>query len=97
MLCYGCFVSSVIAELWICLVNTLLHFARRSQVTSIKQDYDQAEGELNIGRSKLKECDSQINRMAKEQQKLQQQLSDSNVERKKMENEVEISATLFAF
>jgi len=30
--------------------------------------------------------------MAKEQQKLQQQLSDSNVERKKMENEVVISA-----
>lgn len=58
------------------------------QVTSIKQDYDQAESELNVGRSKLKECDSQINRMAKEQQKLQQKLSDSNVERKKMENEV---------
>lgn len=58
------------------------------QVTSIKQDYDQAESELNVGRSKLKECDSQINCLAKEQQKLQQKLSDSNVERKKMENEV---------
>jgi structural maintenance of chromosome 2 len=33
--------------------------------------------------------------MAKEQQKLQQQLSDSNVERKKMENEVVISAVVF--
>lgn len=62
--------------------------AHETQVTSIKQDYDQAESELNVGRSKLKECDSQINRMAKEQQKLQQKLSDSNVERKKMENEV---------
>jgi hypothetical protein len=35
--------------------------------------------------------------MAKEQQKLQQQLSDSNVERKKMENEVVISAAFFCF
>lgn len=64
------------------------------QVASIKQDYDQAESELNIGRSKLKECDSQINSMAKEQQKLQQQLSDSNVERKKMENEVTVGCNL---
>jgi structural maintenance of chromosome 2 len=65
------------------------------QVTSIKQDYDQAESELNVGRSKLKECDSQINRMAKEQQKLQQKLSDSNVERKKMENEVVPGSSAF--
>jgi structural maintenance of chromosome 2 len=33
--------------------------------------------------------------MAKQQKKLQQQLSDSNVERKKMENEVVISAAFF--
>ena len=58
------------------------------QVASTKLDLDQSESELNIGRSKLKECDSQINHMSKEQQKLQQLLSDSNVERKKMENEV---------
>lgn len=75
----------------------LLHFTCGTQVTSIKQDYDQAEGELNVARSKLKECDSQINHKAKEQQKLQQQLSDSNVERKKMENEVVISPALFCF
>ena len=66
----------------------LLHFIREMQVASIKQEYDQTEHELNAERSKLKECDSQINRMTKEQQKLQQQLSDLNVERKKMENEV---------
>ena len=65
------------------------------QVASTKLDLDQAESELNIGRSKLKECDSQINCMSKEQQKLQQLLSDSNVERKKMENEVFIECNLW--
>ncbi|KAK3162761.1 hypothetical protein QOZ80_1BG0093410 [Eleusine coracana subsp. coracana] len=61
---------------------------QKDKVASIKQEYDQVECELNAERSKLKECDSQINRMTKEQQILQQQLSDSNVDRKKMENEV---------
>lgn len=61
------------------------------QVSSIKREYDQAESALNLSRSNLKECDSQLSAMAKEQQKLQQQLSDANVERKKMENEVTIS------
>jgi septal ring factor EnvC (AmiA/AmiB activator) len=65
-----------------------LPFTCEMQVASIKQEYDQVEHELNAERSKLKECDSQINRMTKEQQILQQQLSDLNVERKKMENEV---------
>ena len=58
------------------------------QVSSIKQAYDQAESELNLSRSKLKECDTQISCIAKEQQNLQQKLSDAAVERKKMENEV---------
>jgi len=62
-----------------------------AQVESIKQECDQAESELNLGRSKMKECDSQISCIAKEQQKLQQKLSDATVERKKMENEVVIS------
>ena len=65
------------------------------QVAATKLEYDQAESELNIGRSKLKECDSQINSISKEQQKLQQLLGDSNVERKKMENEVLIGAKLW--
>lgn len=60
------------------------------QVTSIKQEFDQAESELNLSRSKMKECDSQISHIAKEQQMLQQNLSDANVERKKLENEVNI-------
>jgi structural maintenance of chromosome 2 len=65
------------------------------QVASTKLDLDQAESELNIGRSKLKECDTQINSLSKEQQKLQQLLSDSNVERKKMENEVLMGCDLW--
>lgn len=36
----------------------------------------------------MRECDSQISHVAKEQQKLQQKISDAAVERKKMENEV---------
>lgn len=61
------------------------------QVESIKQEYDQAESELKLGRSKMKECDIQISGIAKEQQKLQQHLNDATLERKKMENEVVIS------
>ncbi|CAL9780689.1 unnamed protein product [Musa acuminata subsp. burmannicoides] len=60
---------------------------QRNKVSSIKQAYDQAESELNLSRSKLKECDTQISCIAKEQQNLQQKLSDAAVERKKMENE----------
>lgn len=42
----------------------------------------------------MKECDSQISSMVKEQQKLQNNLSDVNVERKKLENEVLLSVIL---
>lgn len=72
----------------VCKLNMILLFTHEMQVASIKQEYDQAENELNAERSKLKDCDSQINHMTKEQQRLQQQLSDLNVEKKKMENEV---------
>lgn len=58
------------------------------QVCSIKQEYDEAESQLNASRSKLKECDKQINGIAKEQQKLHQKLSDAAVERKRLDNEV---------
>ncbi|KAK1271748.1 Structural maintenance of chromosomes protein 2-2 [Acorus gramineus] len=60
----------------------------KSKVCSVKLEYDQAESELNLSRSKLKECDSQISNIFKEQQRLQHQISDQNVERKKLENEV---------
>ena len=36
----------------------------------------------------MKECDSQISCILKEQEKLQHKLSEMNIERKKLENEV---------
>lgn len=54
----------------------------------IKENFKKAESELNIGRSKLRECDVQISAITKELQKLQHRQSDDNVARKKMENEV---------
>lgn len=61
------------------------------QVASLGNDHDQAQSELNIVRSKLRECDAQINSILKEQQKLQHKITESSLERKKMENEVVFS------
>ena len=58
------------------------------QVASIKEHHDQVLSDLNAARSKLKECDSQISCILKEQQKLQSKISEASLERKKMENEV---------
>lgn len=58
------------------------------QVASLGNDHDQAQSELNIIRTKLQECDTQIGFILKEQQKLQNKLTENNLERKKMENEV---------
>lgn len=73
-------------------MHNTLHF--QLQVSSIKKEYDRAQSELNLSRLKMKECDSQISCMVKEQQKLQNKLSDANVERKKLENEVLLSVIL---
>lgn len=59
-----------------------------SKVDLMKKDYDQAQEELNVNRAKIKECDSQINSLAKLQHKLQQKLSDGNIEGKKLDNEI---------
>ncbi|XP_058070002.1 structural maintenance of chromosomes protein 2-2-like [Magnolia sinica] len=59
-----------------------------SKVSSIKKEYDQAQSELNLSRSKMKECDAEISAIVKEQQKPQHKISDANVMRKKLENEV---------
>ncbi|KAG0478466.1 hypothetical protein HPP92_013185 [Vanilla planifolia] len=71
-------------------INSLIEVVdgQRSLVTSLKDEHFKAESELELIHSKLKERDVQINQHSKEQQKLQQQLSDANVERKKLENEV---------
>lgn len=58
------------------------------QVASLGNDHEQAQSELNIVRSKLRECDTQISFILKEQQKLQHKITENNLERKKMENEV---------
>jgi structural maintenance of chromosome 2 len=58
------------------------------QVAATRNNHDQAQSELNLIRMKMKECDSQISRILKDQQKLQHKLSETNLERKKMENEV---------
>lgn len=57
-------------------------------MASIKEHHDQALSGLNAARSKLKECDSQISCILKEQKKLQNKISEASLERKKMENEV---------
>lgn len=58
------------------------------QVASLKDDHGLAQSELNSARLKIKECDSQITNILKEQQLLQNKISETNLEKKKMENEV---------
>lgn len=67
------------------------------QVSSTKMIHDQAQSELNLIREKMKECDSQISCILKNQQRLQNKLSETNLERKKMENEVIYNCYLHVF
>ncbi|KAL8096018.1 structural maintenance of chromosomes protein 2-1-like [Apium graveolens] len=60
----------------------------KKRVASLGSDHDKAQSELNIVRSKLRECDAQISSILKEQQTLQHKITESSLERKKMENEV---------
>ncbi|KAI3896502.1 hypothetical protein MKX03_015010 [Papaver bracteatum] len=60
----------------------------RAKVNSINHDLEKAQSELNLVGTKMRECDSQISGLVKEQQNLQHKLSEENLERKKMENEV---------
>ncbi|THF99679.1 hypothetical protein TEA_008122 [Camellia sinensis var. sinensis] len=59
----------------------------KTRIASIRNAHDQAQSELNLFRSKM-ECDTQISCIPGEQQELQHKLSETNLERKKMENEV---------
>ncbi|XP_059452315.1 structural maintenance of chromosomes protein 2-1 [Corylus avellana] len=61
---------------------------QKSKVAATRNKHDQVQSELNLIRSKMKECDSQISCILKEQAKLQHKISETNLERKKMENEV---------
>ncbi|CAK9170711.1 unnamed protein product, partial [Ilex paraguariensis] len=77
----------------VCLNEQINNFtsevnAHKIKVASLRNDHSQAESELNLARTKMKECDSQISAILQEQQKLQQKISETILERKKMENEV---------
>lgn len=58
------------------------------QLSAMEKNHHEVQSELNIARRKIKECDSQINGIVKEQQHLQHKVSEANLERKRMENEV---------
>ncbi|KAK4349443.1 hypothetical protein RND71_032198 [Anisodus tanguticus] len=59
---------------------------RLLQAASLKDDHGLAQWELNSTRLKIKECDSQISSILKEQQQLRNKISETNLE-KGMENE----------
>lgn len=58
------------------------------QVSSIKKSRDEVQAEHNMASMKIREHDSQITRIVKQQQDIQQKISEANIERKRMENEV---------
>ncbi|KAK9063288.1 hypothetical protein SSX86_017158 [Deinandra increscens subsp. villosa] len=62
--------------------------ALKTKVSSLKDEHSQAQSELNSARTKVKECDSQISHILKDQQKLKNNIGEKNLERKKLENEV---------
>ncbi|KAL4574897.1 hypothetical protein LXL04_021737 [Taraxacum kok-saghyz] len=62
--------------------------ALKTKVAKLKDEHSQAQSELNAARKKVKECDSQITRILKDQQKLKNKMGDKNLEKKKLENEV---------
>ncbi|KAJ0098691.1 hypothetical protein Patl1_19865 [Pistacia atlantica] len=66
--------------------------SQKAKVASTRNNHDQVQSELNSIRLKMKECDSQISGIVKEQQKLQHKLSETKLERKKLENEKDCSA-----
>ncbi|KAF5946861.1 hypothetical protein HYC85_017089 [Camellia sinensis] len=61
----------------------------KTRIASIRNAHDQAQSELNLFCSKIKECDTQISCILREQQELQHKISETNLERKKMENDLE--------
>nr|XP_043627051.1 structural maintenance of chromosomes protein 2-1-like [Erigeron canadensis] len=62
--------------------------ALKTKVSLLKDEHSLAQSELNAARVKVKECDSQISSILKEQQKLKNRIGEKNLERKKLENEV---------
>nr|GMC65783.1 structural maintenance of chromosomes protein 2-1-like [Ipomoea batatas] len=62
--------------------------SQRAKVASLNSDHNLAQTELDSARLKMKECDSQISSILKEQQGIQHKLSETALEKKRMENEV---------
>ncbi|KAK6132193.1 hypothetical protein DH2020_034051 [Rehmannia glutinosa] len=62
--------------------------SQKTKVSSVKQDHDEVQSELNIARRKIKECDLQITGIVRKQQGIQHRISEANLDRKRMENEV---------
>lgn len=75
------------AETQICNLSTEIDMHNKS-VASIKKNHDQVQSQFNLIRSKMKECDSEINCILKKQQLLDHKITETNLERKKLENEV---------
>jgi len=48
--------------------------------------YEEAAAQLEQRRARLRECDAEISGLARETEELSKQLTDSNVERKKLEH-----------
>lgn len=65
------------------------------QVASTQKVLDQAQSELKLLRLKMKECDSEISCILKEQQTLQHKLDETKLERKKLENEVTLFVSIY--
>ncbi|XP_019192681.1 PREDICTED: structural maintenance of chromosomes protein 2-1-like [Ipomoea nil] len=62
--------------------------SQRAKVASLNGDHNLAQTELDSARLKMKERDSQISSILKEQQGIQHKLSETSLEKKRMENEV---------
>jgi structural maintenance of chromosome 2 len=56
------------------------------KVNAATAAYDDAAAQLEQRRARLRECDAEISGLTREKEELSKQLTDSNVERKKLEH-----------
>ncbi|KZV38721.1 structural maintenance of chromosomes protein 2-1-like [Dorcoceras hygrometricum] len=66
---------------------TMVVESQKTKVALLKRNHGEAQSELNLARRKIKECDSQITNIVKEQQGIKNKISEANLERKRMDNE----------
>ena len=60
--------------------------ALEAQVTAVQDKYTSASAQLETQRARLRECDKEISSLVKAREELNKQLTDTNVERKKIEH-----------